>query len=77
MGYINSLTYVQYKINNILHNIRDSARAYIDNIIYDGSSLKNLLRKLCILFEIFLYYNIFIKLTKSYLNYPDVSLFGQ
>lgn len=29
------------------------------------------------LFEIFLYYNISIKLTKSFLNYLDVRLFGQ
>lgn len=29
------------------------------------------------LFKIFLHYNISIKLTKSFLNYPDVGLLGQ
>ena len=77
MGYINSVAYVQRKIDNILHNVRDWARAYIDNIICGGSSLDNLLCKFRILFEIFLHYNISIKSTKLYLNYPDVSLLGQ
>lgn len=39
--------------------------------------LPDLLNQLQILFEIFFYYNIFIKLTKSYLNYPNIVLFGQ
>lgn len=77
MGYIHSVAYVQHEINNILRNPWDKARTYIDNIICGKTSLDNLLHKLCILFEIFLYYNISIKLTKSYLNYPNVSLLGQ
>lgn len=77
MDYINLVAYVQYKINNILRNVRNWARAYIDDIICSRTSLKNLLYKLCILFKIFLYYNIFIKLIKSYFNYSDISLFGQ
>lgn len=77
MGYINSMAYVQREINNILRDVRDWARAYIDDIICGGSSLDNPLRKLCILFEIFLRYNISIKPTKSYLNYSDIGLFGQ
>ena len=77
MGYINSVAYVQHEIDNILHDVRDWARAYIDNIIYDGSSLDNLLHKLRALFEIFLHYNISIKPTKSYFNYPNVGLLGQ
>ena len=77
MGYINSVAYVQREIDNILCDVRDWARAYINDIICGGSSLDNLLHKLCILFEIFLRYNISIKPTKSYLNYPDVGLLGQ
>ena len=77
MGYINSVAYVQREINNILRDVRDWARAYIDDIICGGSSLKDLLHKLRILFEIFLRYNISIKPTKSYLNYPDVGFLGQ
>ena len=77
MGYINFVTYVQREIDNILHNVRDWAKAYINNIICGETSLKDLFHKLRILFEIFLHYNISIKPTKSYLNYPDVGLFGQ
>lgn len=77
MGYINLVAYIQREINNILCNVRDWARVYIDDIICGGTSLKDLLHKLHILFEIFLHYNISIKLTKSYLNYPDVGLLGQ
>lgn len=77
MGYINSVAYVQREVDNILRNVRDWARAYIDDIICGGTSLEDLFHKLCILFEIFLHYNISIKPTKSYLNYPDVGLLGQ
>lgn len=49
----------------------------MDNIICGGSSLHNILRKLRALFEIFPHYNISIKPTKSYLNYPDVGPLGQ
>ena len=77
MGYINCMAYVQREIDNILRDVQDWARAYIDDIICGGNSLDNLLYKLRILFEIFLRYNISITPTKLYLNYPDISLFGQ
>ena len=75
MGYINSVAYVQCKIDNILRHIREWARTYVDDIVCGG--LANLLTKLCVFFDIFLRYNILIQLTKSYLNYPDVALLGQ
>ena len=77
MGYINSVVYVQREINNILRSVWDWARAYVDNIICGARSLNDFLSKLCILFEIFIAYNISIKLTKTFLNYPDVRLLGQ
>lgn len=77
IGYINSITYVQQKIDNILRSVRDWARAYVDNIICRARSLDDLLSKLCILFEIFVAYNISIKPTKTFLNYPNVGLLGQ
>ena len=49
----------------------------MDDIICRARSLSELLRKLRILFDIFFKYNISIKPTKSYLNYPDVGLLGQ
>lgn len=77
MGYINSIVHIQHEIKNILHSIRAWAQAYMNDIICEAKSLCDLLKKLCILFDIFLEYNICIKPTKSFLNYPDVGLIGQ
>ena len=77
MGYINSVAYVQREIDNILRDVWAWARAYVDDIICGAKSLPDLLDKLRVLFDIFLYYNICIKPTKSFLNYPDVALLGQ
>ena len=77
MGYINLVAYVQQEIDNILRGIRAWIRAYIDDIVCSAKLLPDLLDKLQILFEIFLHYNISIKPTKSFLNYPDVRLLGQ
>lgn len=68
---------MQYKINNILYDIRDLIQAYIDDIIYDRSFLTNLFCILQVLFKIFLHCNIFIKLIKSYFNYPNISFLNQ
>lgn len=51
--------------------------AYIDNIIYKAKFLDNLLSKLCFFFEIFIAYNISIKLTKTFLNYSNIKLLDQ
>ena len=77
MGYINSVAYVQREIDKILREVRAWARAYVDDIICEARSFSDLLEKLRILFDIFLEYNISIKSTKSFLNYPDVGLLGQ
>ena len=77
MRYINSVAYVQREIDNILRDVRAWARAYVDDIICGAKSLPDLLQKLCILFDIFLKYNISIKPTEFFLNYPDVGLLGQ
>ena len=53
------------------------AQAYIDNIICGMKSLPDLPKKLRMLFDIFMYYNISIKLIKSYFNYPNVRFLGQ
>ena len=53
------------------------ASVYIDDIICGATSVANLLQKLRILFEIFVAYNLSIKPTKTYLNYPDVIFLGQ
>lgn len=65
MGYINLIGYVQCEIENILQVVEEWAQAYIDNIVHGGKSLTDLFVKLCILFDIFLHYNISIQRTKS------------
>lgn len=77
MSYINLGAYVQQEINNIFYDVRAWAWVYVDDIICDVRSLPDLLNKLQILFNIFLHYNISIKPTKSYLNYPDIGFLGQ
>ena len=49
----------------------------MDDIICRAKSLSDLLGKLCIFFDIFFKYNISIKSTKSFLNYPNIGLLGQ
>ena len=77
MGYINSVAYVQREIDNILREVWAWAQTYVDDIVYSAKSLPNLFSKLRELFDIFLRYNISIKPTKFFLNYPDVMLLGQ
>lgn len=60
-----------------MREVRAWARAYIDHIICRARSLSNLLKKLRIFFDIFLKYNISIKPTKSFFNYPDVGFLHQ
>ena len=77
MGYINSITYVQCEVDNILWDVRAWARTYVDDIICGAKSLSDLLEKLHILFDIFFKFNISIKLIKYFLNYPDIRLLDQ
>lgn len=71
------MAYIQRKIDNILCNFRTWAQTYVDNIICRAKSLPDLLEKLRILFDIFLEYNISIKLIKSFFNYLNIELLGQ
>lgn len=74
MSYINSVAYVQREIDNIIRDVHAWARTYVDDIICRVKSLPNLLNKLRILFDIFLEYNISIKPSKFFFNYPDIGL---
>lgn len=70
------MAYVQYKIENILQDVRTWAWAYIDDIICRAKSLSNLFKKLCIFFHIFFEYIITIKPSKSIFNYPNIGFLG-
>lgn len=74
MGYINLVAYMQREIDNILQNVTNWARAYVDDIISRAKSLEDLLVKLRTLFVIFITYNISIQPTKLFLNYLIVGL---
>lgn len=50
---------------------------YSGNIVYGARSLLDLLDQLRVLFNIFLYYNIYIYPIKLYLNYLDMRLYGK
>lgn len=76
MGYINLVVYFQQEIDKILQGLFIWAQAYIDNIICKARSFSDLLKKLRIQINIFFKYNISIKSTKSFLNYPNVGLQG-
>lgn len=78
IGYINSVVFVKEEIDNILRNVYAWARVYVYDIICGAKSLPDFFKKLRILFsDIFLKYNISIKLSKFFLNYFDVGLLGQ
>ncbi len=61
----------------MLHAVGVWARAHIDDILYRATLVTDLFQKFCVFFKIFFAYNISIKPTKTYLNYPDVGLLGQ
>ncbi len=77
MGYINSIAYVQWEIGTIFRAVRVWASVYTDDIVCETTLATDLLQKFCVLFEIFVAYNISIKPTKTCLNYLDVGFLGQ
>ncbi len=72
MGYINSLTYVKREIDTILGSVPLWARDDINNIICGATLVANLIKKLHVLFNTFVFLNISIKPMKSYINYSDL-----
>ena len=75
MGCMNSIAYVQRKIDMILRGI--NAQAYIDDIVSGAQSFDEYIRDLRRLFTILVKFNVSISPTKTYLGYPDISLLGQ
>lgn len=74
MRYIIWMAYVQHEIDKILQDIYTWVYTYIDDIIYKTKYLPNLFKKLHIIFNIFLEYNLSIKLSISFLIYPKIRL---
>ena len=77
VGYINFIAYVQQEINTILCVGDVWSFVYIDDIVGGATSVADAFQEPRVLFEIFVAYNISIKRTKIYLNYPDIGFLGQ
>ena len=77
MGYKNSPAYVQRQIDRLLREHREYARAYIDDVIIFSPTLKDHVKHLRAVFDLFAKYNIAINPKKAFIGYPSVKLLGQ
>lgn len=77
MGYRNSLTYVQRRIDTILRPCRAFDRAYVDDIVIFSKSPEEHIEYLRTVIRMLLAYNISLKPDKSYIRYLSVELLGQ
>ena len=77
INYKNSSIYVQQQINRLLRMQKIFARVYIDDIVIFSYIKKKHETHLREIFVVLTNNNIFIKLTKIYLNYSNVVLFDQ
>lgn len=66
MGCMNSIAYVQRKIDDILRPLRAFVRAYIDDIVTGARSLPEHIANLRAIFDMCLRFNISIKTTKVF-----------
>ena len=71
---INSITYIQRQINNILRSIKTFIKIYINDVIIKAKSLTEHLFNLRSLFQLFIKHNISISPIKTFLNYSNVNL---
>ena len=73
----NSILYVQRQMNDILRAFRQFVKIYIDDVVIKSNSLKEHLTHLKIVFNLFVKFNIAIKLIKMFIDYSDVALLEQ
>lgn len=74
MGCKNSVAYIQRSINNILRPLKEFVRVYIDDIVSRACFFSKHVVDLQAIFDLCIQYNILIKSTKVFLNYPSVNL---
>ena len=77
MNFRNNFAYVQWQIDIVLRQYRVFARVYIDDIVVFNKILKNYLKHLTKMFELFRRLNIALKFFKTFLNYSIVVLLEQ
>jgi hypothetical protein len=73
----NSIAYVQRQMNILLNDLRKFVKAYIDDIICKSKTFREHLKRLRILFRIFLRKKIIINSLKTFLDYQNVILLKQ
>ena len=74
---MNSISYVQKQIDKILRKIKDFIQTYVNDIICDLISLIEYLFYLRQLFILFIKFNVFINLKKTFLRFLNVNLLDQ
>ena len=73
---VNFIAYVQRQIDKILRRIR-KVKTYVNDIIIDAAILREHLKNLKKLFQLFIKYNITMSSIKTYLEYLNVNLFNR
>ena len=77
MSYKNSSTYVQRQINRLLRFYCKHAKIYVDDIVIFSKILKEHKKHFRVVFDTFQFNNIFVKITKIFVDYFSVQLFDQ
>lgn len=73
----NILVYIQQQKDLILQDIKDFARIYINNIIITNRTLEDHIIHIDCIFNRFVEYNITIKNSKCFINYPSTIVLNQ
>ncbi|TQS34689.1 hypothetical protein Golomagni_04917 [Golovinomyces magnicellulatus] len=77
IGFRNSPTYVQRRIDIILRTERAFARSYIDDVVIFNRTFEEHFEHLRAVFQKLRSFKIFLSAKKCFLDYPSMGLFGQ
>ena len=77
MNYKNLSTYVQRQINRLLRFHCKHAKVYVDDIVIFSKILKEHKKHFRVVFDTFQLNNIFVKVTKTFVDYFNVQLLDQ
>ena len=73
----NSITYIQRRMDRLLHDWQSFVKAYINNVIIRSKTFTKHVAHLHKVFTLFTSYNISIKPIKTFLGYTEIDLLGQ
>ena len=77
MRFINSVSYVQYQINDILQSLYEFVQTYINNIIVFSKTLKKYKNHLHHFFSLFIEKNIVINSKKTFIRFSIIWFLDQ